>query len=193
MIDFQLPNGRTRVQYLLDAIFSCSSPPLQAAMAYINNDKLPDGPRQDFEAAGSKLSPHCPVRNNANYRSIAGGTGSGCVGDANANVSSLKFGFGPSGVELRFYSPREYAKLNEAKKKDLNDHRDHREQSQGKGGNAKKQKGIAQQVSATVAKELRRNRCMQWRYSVSEGKCLMQISANVNHLILSLSTHLLFK
>ena len=40
-VDFQLPNGRTRVQYLLDAI-SCSFPPLQAAMAYINNDKLPD-------------------------------------------------------------------------------------------------------------------------------------------------------
>ena len=170
-VDFQLPNGRTRVQYLLDAI-SCSFPPLQAAMAYINNDKLPDGPRQDFEAAASTLSPHCPVRNNPNYRSNAGGTGSGRGGDANANVSSLKVGFGPSGVELRFYSPGEYAKLNEAEKKDLNDHRDHRESQglgrqlprkrpagqdkNGKGGSAKKQKGIAQeQVSAAVAKELK--------------------------------------
>ena len=136
--------------------------------------KLPGGPRQDFEAAASTLSPHCPVRKNPNYQSKAGGTGGGHGGDATANVSSLKVGFRPSGVELCFHSPGEYAKLNEAEKKDLNDHRDHRESQglqrqlprkqllgqdkHGKGGSAKKQKGIAQQVSAAVAKELEKDR-----------------------------------
>ena len=103
---------------------------------------------------------------------LAGGTIGGRGGDANANVSSLKVGFGPSGVELCFHSPDEYAKLtNESEKKDLNDHRDHRESQglgrqlprkrpagqdkHGKGGGAKKQKGIAQQASAAVGKELK--------------------------------------
>ena len=52
---------RVRVQYLLDDI-TCSFSPLQAAMAFVNNDKIPNGPRQIFEAAALTLSPHCPVQ-----------------------------------------------------------------------------------------------------------------------------------
>ena len=67
---------RVRVQYLLDDI-TCSFSTLQAAMAYVNNDQIPNGPRQIFEAAALTLSPHCPVKNNPNYRSNFGGTGGG--------------------------------------------------------------------------------------------------------------------
>ena len=51
----------TSVFFLMTS--SSSFPPLQAAMAYItnhNDSRIPDCPRQDFEAATSTLSPHCP-------------------------------------------------------------------------------------------------------------------------------------
>jgi hypothetical protein len=60
-ITFQLPNERTRVTYLLDAI-QCNDPGLQAAMANVRTDTDPvDGKMNDFEATASYLLPYDPV------------------------------------------------------------------------------------------------------------------------------------
>ncbi len=60
-VTFQLPNERTRVTYLLDAIQN-SDPGLQAAMAQVRTDTDPNtGRMNDFEATASYLLPYDPV------------------------------------------------------------------------------------------------------------------------------------
>ena len=62
---YQLPNEHTRICYLLDAI-EWNDPPLQAAIANIEDDKgdgtiANPGKRNDFELAVSYLLPKDPV------------------------------------------------------------------------------------------------------------------------------------
>ena len=58
---YQLPNARSRVSYLLDAI-QCNDAGLQAAMANIKTDQSQNGLRNDFELAATNLLPYDPVQ-----------------------------------------------------------------------------------------------------------------------------------
>eukprot|EP00957_Ditylum_brightwellii_P190034 14467529-Ditylum_brightwellii.AAC.1 len=51
-VDHQLPNQKTRVDYLMNDI-ECDDPELQAAMALVKNDDAADGKMHDFEKAAS--------------------------------------------------------------------------------------------------------------------------------------------
>jgi hypothetical protein len=59
-VNFQLPNGHSRVGYLLTSIEN-NDAGLQAAMANINSDQGVGGMRLDFEKAVAHLLPYCPV------------------------------------------------------------------------------------------------------------------------------------
>ena len=97
-IPYQLPNKRSRVEYVLEAI-ECQDPLLLAAIANIEEDQDPDGKRNHFEAAVAYMLPKDPVakrvsqqksgskRPNAQISGVAGGFGA-------------KEGIGKSGVHL---------------------------------------------------------------------------------------------
>eukprot|EP00957_Ditylum_brightwellii_P032388 2454123-Ditylum_brightwellii.AAC.1 len=59
-VNFQLPNGHSRIGYLLASIKN-NDVGLQAAMANINSDQGVGGRRLDFEKAVAHLLPYCPV------------------------------------------------------------------------------------------------------------------------------------
>ena len=59
-VSYQLPNGHSRVGYLLTAI-KCPDPELQAAIAMVKQDAAVGGMRSDFERAVAHLLPCCPV------------------------------------------------------------------------------------------------------------------------------------
>ena len=112
-VPHQLPNERTRVIHLMDAI-QCSDAPLQAAIAHIKSQgDDPNSMGNDFEEAAAYLLQFCPV---SKKRKTAGT-------DRTYNVSSVmtdskdegakkrKVNKGKSGVELRYYKPAEYRKL----------------------------------------------------------------------------------
>jgi hypothetical protein len=125
-VTFQLPNERTRVTYLLDAIQN-SDPGLQAAMAQVRTDTIPTGRMNDFEATASYLLPYDPV---AKKRNSGAKRGVAAISDATADVSSLstkpsaKVTKGKTGVEFRFYKGPEYAKLLLTQKDELREWRD---------------------------------------------------------------------
>ena len=80
-ISFQLPNQRTRVTFLLDAI-ECNDAPLQASMALIRNDDAPTGKMNNFESTASFLLPHDPV---AKKRTSTGKRGIGEISDVSGD------------------------------------------------------------------------------------------------------------
>lgn len=104
-VAYQLPNEHTYVGYLLDVI-ECNSPPLQAAIANIEDDKgdgTPVNPRKrnDFELAVSYLLPKDPVAKRVakspNKRGVSE------ISDATTSNENgeLKKGMGKTGVHLR--------------------------------------------------------------------------------------------
>ena len=129
-VDYQLPNEHTRVTYLLDAI-ECNDPPLQAAIANIEEDTgdgtlANPGKRNDFELAVAALLPKDPVarkREFANKRGI-----SAISSDANVEISAFgnKPGIGKSGVHLRWHSKKEFKKLTQDQMKELMKWREHK-------------------------------------------------------------------
>ena len=124
-VEFQLPNERTRVTYLLDAI-QCGDAPLQAAMALVRNDTGEEGKMNNFEATASFILPHCPVakRKQSTKRGFA--SISDVTGDTNADVSAtsgIRNGIGKTGVELRFYKKKEYDALTREQKEELREYR----------------------------------------------------------------------
>jgi hypothetical protein len=142
-ITFQLPNERTRVIYLLDAI-QCNDPGLQAAMANVRTDTDPvDGKMNDFEATASYLVlPYDPLSkkraagNKQGLASISEVSGA----DDTTDVSSVTFGgnggkskasIGTTGVEFRYYKPPEYNQLGADQKAELKEHCDGKKSSPG--------------------------------------------------------------
>lgn len=111
-VPHQIPNERTRVIHLMDAI-QCSDAPLQAAIAHIKSQSDdPNGMGNDFEEAAAYLLQFCPVSKKRKSSS----------GERTYNVSSIsvdddvpkkrsKPNKGKTGVELRYYKPKEYRKL----------------------------------------------------------------------------------
>ena len=152
--EFQLPNGQTRVKYLLDAIL-CNDAPLQAAMDMVRNDDVPGGKMRDFESAASCLLPHDP----APKQKGAVGTkrDHGLVSEAKLEVSSSTSGKPPSigktGVEFRCCKKDEFRKLSKEQREELIEHR--------KSNNQPKKKRVnfnssdpRKSISELVAKEI---------------------------------------
>ena len=129
-VDYQLPNEHTRVTYLLDAI-ECNDPPLQAAIANIEEDTgdgtlANPGKRNDFELAVAALLPKDPV---ARKRELANKRGISAISsDANAEISAFgdKPGIGKTGVHLRWHSKKEFKKLTQDQMKELMKWREHK-------------------------------------------------------------------
>ena len=126
-VDYQLPNGTSRVTYLLSNI-ECNAAPLQAAMALIRNDNGAGGKMNDFESSASFLLPHDPVsqmRSSSDKKRAHAD-----VSEVHADLSNdvtKKPRAGKTGVEFRFHTSKEYSKLTDEQRKELNDHRDTRE------------------------------------------------------------------
>lgn len=127
-VEYQLPNGHSRVGYLLSAIEN-SDPELQAAMAMIRAD--PEGMRTDFEAAVAHLLPRCPVarRKAANRRpsAMVAAIGQGDDEPPAATVAAFggKVGKGPkTGVQLRYHTKAEYSKLSKDERTELHEWRE---------------------------------------------------------------------
>ena len=99
-IQVELPNERTRVKYIIDNIETSDSD-VKAALAVVNLDDGPTGMRTDFERTVAYLLPTDPVKRKQKKR-------------PNAEISAAggKTSKGPkTGVELRYYTPKEFAKL----------------------------------------------------------------------------------
>ena len=149
-LDYQLPNERTRVTYLLDNI-QCSDATLQAAIAAVRQDKGEDGMMNAFETAVAYLLPADPV---AKKRTAGNKRGNGLISDASGEeateaaevsaVSSGKPARGKTGVEFRFYKKNEYDKLTKEQRDELREHRS----SKGKGSKDKKKTPTNQPAKA---------------------------------------------
>ena len=59
-VQYQLPNERSRVGFLIDAI-QCADAGLRAAMASVKTDNGPHGLWNNFERAVSHLLPYDPI------------------------------------------------------------------------------------------------------------------------------------
>jgi hypothetical protein len=107
----QLPNNRTRVMYVMDSIWGCNDPAVQARIANIEGDDSINGKRNNFEYSITHLLPADPVMENNNRRSN------------NRTVISavtIQSGKGKSGVDLRWHPIKEYKSLNDAQRDELN-------------------------------------------------------------------------
>jgi len=124
-IDYQLPNQRTRVTYLLQAI-QCNDAPLQAAMALVRADE--QGKMNDFEATAAYLLQYDPVakkraasgKKRGDYDTVAAVSFTDDTKSSSAPRKGghlAKKGKGKSGVKFRFYKVKEYRNIS-AKQKD---------------------------------------------------------------------------
>ena len=112
-IDYQLPNGLTRVRKLVRSI-ECSDPKLLATIAQAESDKTM---KSDFEATASFILPSDPVANNK--ATTPNKNDGGIMSDANAKVSSVGGRDGSTGVDLRFHKREEHRTLSKEKKATL--------------------------------------------------------------------------
>ena len=124
-IQYQLPNGHSRVGFLLDAI-QTSDASLQAAMASIRTDDGPDGMRNDFEQSAAHLLPYDPVaKKHAAGSSKRGSAEVSAVSFETTDVAAFgtKPGIGKSGVHFRYYDKSEYSKLTKEQRTELREWR----------------------------------------------------------------------
>jgi len=113
-VPHQVPNERTRVIHLMDAI-QCSDAPLQAAIAHIKSQSTdPNGMGSNFEEAAAYLLQFCPV-SKKRKSSSSDRTYNVSAVDSKSNQKDSnkrsKPNKGETGVELRYYKPKEYKKL----------------------------------------------------------------------------------
>ena len=107
-INFQVPNEHTQIGYLIDNLEN-SDAALEAAIASIRQDT--NGSRNDFKRAFAILLPVDPyAKNAATKRTVS----------FEISPLSSKNGRGKStGVDLRWYSVEEYAKLSSDERSEL--------------------------------------------------------------------------
>ena len=112
--NYQLPLGRTRVQYLINAI-ETSDAQLLTAIEAVRGDEEADGKGENFEKAAAHLMPACPVaRKRGKKRPV------GDISDVQAGETvKTKLGIGSTGVHLRYHTKAEYAKLNDEQRSEL--------------------------------------------------------------------------
>ena len=114
-VQYQLPNERSHVGFLIDAI-QCADAGLQAAMASVKTDNGPNGLQNNFERAVSHLLPYNPV---ANKQATGIKHGSAMISLAEAEngpiatiaANNSKPSIGKTGVHLRYHKHHEYRKL----------------------------------------------------------------------------------
>ena len=124
-IQYQLPNGHSRVGFSLDAI-QTNDAGLQAAMASIRTDDGPDGMCNDFEQSAAHLLPHDPVaKKHAAGSSKRGSAEVLAVSYEATDVAAFgtKPGIGKLGVHFCYYDKSEYSKLTKKQKTELREWR----------------------------------------------------------------------
>ena len=96
-VEYQLPNGPTRVRYLLE-IIKCDNAALMARISNIQYDQDPDGKLQDFGKAVAFFLLACPM-------ALCLARRESIVTKKTAEISTmtLKEGMGCTGVKLRWY------------------------------------------------------------------------------------------
>jgi hypothetical protein len=173
-VTFQLPNERTRVSYLLDAV-QCNDPGLQAAMAQVRTDSDADGKMNDFEATASYLLQYDPV---SKKRAAGAKRGLSAIsevtGEDSADISSVSQGgrsktsVGKSGVEFRYYKTPEYNLLTADQKSELHDYRDNKRGSSGRQSATKKPRSHTREenkqkkwIASAVEKQLAKSQGTQ--------------------------------
>ena len=153
-VDYQLPNGHSRVGFLLEGIQN-SDAQLQAAMAAVRGDTDPNGMRYNFELAAAHIIPADPV---ARKRQAGTKRGAGEISGLGAEIAGVegankKASIGKTGVHLRYYKFSEYKKLTKEQKDEL---REWRANNSGKGSKAGgKQPLTKKQISAIVADQVK--------------------------------------
>ena len=154
-VPHQIPDERTRVIHLIDAI-QCGDSALQAAIAHIKSQSEdPDGMGNNFEEAAAYLLQFCPVSkkrkhvgNERNYNvSVVEQDNNG--GRNNRNNKRKKPNKGETGVELRYYKPQEYRKLSAAQIEELRQWRKDNGLTR-EARKLKQQKNIKDQVVAAI-------------------------------------------
>lgn len=121
----QVPEARTRVKSLLDSMENCQDGKVVARIAYVSDER--NGMMTNFENAATYLLPVCPVSAKLNKKRKTVTIAS--VG------GNLKSGTGPdTGVELRYYSPKEYKALSKDQQDELRRLRPSKKKAKGKGG-----------------------------------------------------------
>ena len=157
-ITIQLPNGYSRVGYLLDGIEN-SDAELQASMAAVKQDHEI---RTDFEKCATKIVPSCPV---AKKRAAQGGRkrGPGEISETTATeaqvssteASPIKHGKGPkTGVSLRFHHAKEYRALTKEQKLELKEWREKQGDSNPRKKAKKSERWNKKQVATLVAQQV---------------------------------------
>ena len=109
-VSTEVPNGRSKVTILMDAI-ETSDPGVLARMAAIQQDEA--NKRENFEHAATYLVPACPVaKKQSNKLKITAGVSS--------VQSDLRVSVGPkTGVEIRWFKPHEWKKLSRAQQDEV--------------------------------------------------------------------------
>ena len=155
-IQYQLPNGHSRVGFLLDA-FQTSDAGLQAAMASIRTDDGPNGMCNDFEQSAAHLLPYDPVaRKHATGSSKRGSAEVSAVSYEATDVAAFgtKPGIGKSGVHFRYYDKSEYSKLTKEQKTELGEWRSKGGEEQGRGDAKAKKAKFDMAVAAAIEKKI---------------------------------------
>jgi hypothetical protein len=165
-VQYQLPNGHSRVGFFLDAI-ECSDAGLQAAMASVRTDQGPNGMRSDFERAVAHVLPYDPVAK----KRAAAKRGSALISSVDnenmewtAEVSGLggKPSIGKTGVHLRYHKHKEFSKLSREQRDELTAWRESLPDSDPRRSKAKKAKTekakplSKRQVASVFNKELKK-------------------------------------
>jgi hypothetical protein len=138
-IPHQLPNERTRVIHLLDAIQTTDAS-LQAALANIRSTDTPEGMMNNFEDASAYLLQFDPVAKNRKQ----GGLGrqqqisAQNQDDDEETEFKMKPNKGSSGVEFRYYNEDEYNALTNKQKFELKAHRQSKRKPTGDESKTKK-------------------------------------------------------
>ena len=164
-VNFQLPNGHTRVGYLLDAI-EINDAQLQAALANVCDDTgdstaANPGKRNDFELAVAYILPSDPVARKRSTGSQRGGAEISAVGGNDAGSGGKGFGgksgIGTTGVHLRWHTANEFKKLSKKQKRGLFEWRKTQGGKDGGGASGKaniRQKRQKEAIAAAVEEKL---------------------------------------
>ena len=154
-VNCQLPDERSRVQYLLDNI-QVEDSNVKAALSSVRMDDTANGMRNNFEATVAFLLPTDPVdkkKSKGNKRHIAEVS---AIDAGGKGLGSHKSGRGKSGVEFRYYKPSEFKKLNQAQITELLEYRKNnpgrQDPTKGKGdkGKREREKRFRTSVSSVV-------------------------------------------
>ena len=108
---YQLPNGQSRVRFLLEAI-QYSDPGLLATMASIQTDNSLEGMRNNFEASAAHLLPYDPVAKKRSSGYKRGSTQISSLMEV-SDATTKKPSIGKNGVHLQFHKNSEYRTLNQ--------------------------------------------------------------------------------